>query len=285
MKPSLPSLQRFLIINLGVFLVALGIHLFRTPNHFAFGGTSGLAIVITRYFPNWPVGGLMLAANILLLLAGLVFLGPKSARDSAYGSLALSIMVWALDRFFPLGGPLTNQKILEFIYAVFIPGIGTALVFRQGATTGGTDVLAQILSKFFHWKISVSLLASDFAIALWAGLTFGVEACLYSLLGVCFKSFVLDAVMESLQIYKIMTIISGEYLAVEHYILSELGRSATVHEARGAYTDQPLHVVTTVLSRRQANALRLYLRGLDPLAFITVSSTSEIIGNGFSSGE
>jgi uncharacterized membrane-anchored protein YitT (DUF2179 family) len=271
----------FIGINAGIFLVAFGIVVFRNPNKFASGGVTGFALLLTAFFPSLPVGAISLVLNAIILGVGYLVLGKGKGASSVYGTFALSGMIWLLEIVLPMAGPLTQQKFLELIYSVFLPGFGSALVFYFGATTGGTDVIAQILSKFFKWKIGTSLLAADFLIALGAGFLFGIEACLFSVLGVCLRSFLLDSVLENLRIYKIVVIISDKSEEIQHYICNEIRRSATVHKARGAYTVKEKDVITTVLNRRQALRLQLFIKATDPQAFITVSNSTEIIGNGF----
>jgi len=271
----------FVTLNVGLFMVAFGIHTFRNPNKFASGGISGLSLLLSFYFPVLPIGSLMFILNLIILGMGWFFLGKESGTKSVYGTFALSGMIWILEIIMPLKHPITDAKFLELIYSVFIPGFGSALVFHAGASTGGTDILAQMLKKFFHIRISYGLLMVDFLIALGAGVLFGVESCLYSVLGVCLKSFLLDSVLESLRIYKIMVIISGKSKIIYNYINNEIKRGATVHMATGAYTAGQREVITTVLSRRQAFQLQQFIKKEDPAAFITISNSTEIIGKGF----
>ena len=275
------ALLNFAGINAGLLMVAAGIVIFRNPNKFASGGVSGFSLLMTYFFPSLPVGGIMMVMNAIILAAGYLILGKERGASSVYGTFALSGMMWLLEIIFPVTHPLTNQKLLELVYSVFIPGFGSALVFHFGATTGGTDIVAQIISKYTKWKISTSLLVTDFFIALSAGLLFGVEAMLFSVLGVCLRTFLLDAVMESLSIYKVFVIISDKSPEIQHFICNVLNRSATVHTARGAYTEHQREVITTVLNRRQALRLQQFMKSEDPMAFITVTNTTEIIGKGF----
>jgi uncharacterized membrane-anchored protein YitT (DUF2179 family) len=262
-------------------MVAFGIHAFRNPNKFASGGISGLSLLLSHYFPFLPIGSLMFALNLFILGLGWALLGKQSGAKSIYGTFALSGMIWLLELIMPLQKTITTAKFMELIYSVFIPGFGGALVFHTGASTGGTDIVAQILKKFFHIRISYGLLMVDFIIALGAGVLFGVEACMYSILGVCLKSFLLDSVLESLRIYKIMVIISDKSKTIYNYIINEIHRGATVHMAQGAFTTSQREVITTVLSRRQALKLQQFIKKEDPAAFITISNSTEIIGKGF----
>ena len=280
-RPTRNQLLSFLGVNLGCFLFAFGVVVFRNPNNFASGGIAGISLLTSTFFPGLHVGGIMMILNVSVLMLGYLFLGKKSGTRSAYGTFALAGFIWLLEVLIPLDAPITQQPFLELIYSVFIPGFGTALVFHFGATTGGTDIIAQILSKYFKWKVTISLLVTDFLIALGAGLLFGLEAMLYSVLGVCLRTFLMDSVMESLKTHKVVVIISEKSNDIQKFITQDLKRGATIHQARGVYTSNEKDVITTVLSRRQAINLQQFVNHNDPAAFITISNSTEIIGLGF----
>jgi len=280
-KPTKSQLLNFLGVNIGCFLFAFGVVVFRNPNNFASGGMSGLSLLLSTFFPGAHVGAIMMVLNVLALGLGYIFLGKKSAAGSIYGTFALSGAIWILEILIPLEGPITNSHFMELIYSVFIPGFGMALVFHCGATTGGTDIVAQILSKYFKWKVSVSLLATDILIALGAGLLFGIEAMLYSVLGVFLRTFLMDSVMENLKTRKIVVVISDKSLAIQNFITAEIHRGATIHKAHGAYSLREMDVITTVVTRRQAIRIQQFIKNIDPTAFITISNSTEIIGQGF----
>jgi uncharacterized membrane-anchored protein YitT (DUF2179 family) len=227
-------IKEFFIINIGILLVASGTVLFKAPNHFALGGITGFSIVLQRIFPDYSIGLMTLVMNVILLTTGLIFLGRSIIGKSIYCSLMLSFMIWGLEILFPIDAALTNQKLLELFFGVFLPGTGVAFVFNYGATTGGTDIIAKILNKYLNVKIAIAVLCSDFLIALAAGFVFGVEAGLFSILGVCLKSFVLDTVLENLHNNKIIVVISNDHEQIEQFIIEQLKRDATIHQARGA---------------------------------------------------
>jgi uncharacterized membrane-anchored protein YitT (DUF2179 family) len=273
--------KEFLLINLGLILLAIDIHFFKTPNGFALGGTSGLSIIITKYFPDISVGISMTILNILFLLLSIPILGKKFTLNTIYGSLALSLIVEVLDILCPIKHPLTNQKFMELIYSVFLPGIGNAVIFNYNSSTGGTDILGKMINKIFKIKMSIAMLVLDFVIALGAGLAFGIETCLLALLGVFMKSFVLDSFTESLRIFKIVVIITDQTDKVQDFICNHIKRGATIHIARGAFTNKEHYVITTILSRKQAILLQNYIHEIDDKAFVSISNSSRIIGNGF----
>lgn len=276
-------IKDFFLINIGLILVAIGICLFKIPNNFATGGVSGLAIIISSFFPNLDVGPIMLIINICLVLVGFVFLGKDFGSKTIYSSFALSGIVWFIQKIIPIKSSLTGDLMLELIYSIVFPAVGSAIVFNCNASTGGTDIIAKIISKFTRLDIGKTLLLSDFMIAAGAGAVFGIKIGMYSVLGLIIKSFMIDLVIEGLNVKKQMVIISSKPEDIKNYIVSQLRRGATLYRAEGAFTHKTEEVISTVLNRRQAIKLRSFIRSVDHSAFITISNTSEIIGKGFRS--
>jgi len=281
--PMKKHIMDFLLINVGLILVSIGICLFKIPNKFATGGVSGLAIIINSFFPKIDVGPMMLIINIILIIIGFFFLGSDFGSKTVYSSFALSGIVWAIQKIYPLNKPLTDDMMLELVFAIIFPAVGSAIVFNCNASTGGTDIVAKILSKFTNLNIGKTLLLSDFLIAAGAGAVFGIKIGLYSIFGLIMKAFMIDLVIEGLNVSKQMVIISSKPEEIKNYIVAQLHRGATVYKAEGAFTHKPEEVITTVVSRRQAIKLRTFIRSIDHSAFITISNTSETIGKGFRS--
>ena len=277
------KISEFLLINLGLLLTAMGIHFFKVPNNFAIGGVSGLAIILRYFFPSVPMGPLMLLINILLLIIGFVLIGKSFGSKTVYSSFALSGMVWLLDNIFPMKQPFTNDMLLELIFAIILPAVGSAIVFNQNASTGGTDIVAKVLNKLTYIDIGKALLLSDFAITVAAGMVYGVQIGMYSVLGLLLKAFMIDIVIEGFNLQKQMVIVSEKPEEIKKYIVESLHRGATIHTAYGAFRNEEKQVLTTVMSRRQALTLRQYIRKIDQRAFITITNTSEIMGKGFRS--
>ena len=275
------KLKFFALLNAGLFLTALGIELFKTPNHFAFGGTSGLSIVLAAVFPNLPVSAFMWILNMALVVLGFVFLGVRSMGWTIYSSIALSFFVSLCELAFPLSAPLTSDVFLELCFAVILPAIGSAIVFNIGASTGGTDIVALIPSKYTSLEVGRALMLSDLGIVLAAAIVFGPQVGLYSILGMILKSTVVDSAIESLNLRKVCTVVTRNPGPARDFIVEVLKRSATEQNATGAYTREPAWVLMTVLTRHQAALLRDFLRKNDPHAFITIVNSSEIIGKGF----
>lgn len=271
----------FALLNLGLFLTALGTALFKAPNHFAFGGTTGLSVILATLWPQWNVGGFMWIVNAALVILGFLFLGVRSMGWTIFSSFALSFYVSLCETLWPLEQPMTNDVFLELCFAVILPALGAAIVFNIGASTGGTDIIAMILHKYTSLEIGRALLVSDIGIVLWAAYLYGPATGLYCILGMILKSTVVDNAIESLNLRKVCTVVTTQPDVVRAFIVEDLHRSATEEHATGAFTHEEKWALMTVLTRQQAQMLRNFIRVHDPHAFITIVNSSEIIGKGF----
>ena len=279
----LKNLNFFGELNLGLILTAVGIVYFKNPNHFAFGGTSGLSILLADLFPKINVGGFMWIINLVLVVLGFVV-----PRRKVHGLDHLFVLCPVLFRVgvrvaVPSGVSMSGDAMLDLVFAVFLPALGAAIVFDIGASTGGTDIVALILAKYTSMEIGKALMASDILIVLAAAWRFGMGTGLYCILGLIGKSFVVDGAIENIRLRKVCTIMTANPQPILDFIIKEMNRSATVEKAYGAYTHHELSVLVTVLTRRQALQLRNFLRENDPHSFITIVNSSEIIGKGFRS--
>ena len=194
----LKNLNFFGELNLGLILTAVGIVYFKNPNHFAFGGTSGLSILLADLFPKINVGGFMWIINLVLVVLGFVFLGVKCMGWTIYSSFALSFFVSVCEWLYPSGVSMSGDAMLDLVFAVFLPALGAAIVFDIGASTGGTDIVALILAKYTSMEIGKALMASDILIVLAAAWRFGMGTGLYCILGLIGKSFVVDGAIENI---------------------------------------------------------------------------------------
>lgn len=275
------TIKEYILITLGILLVAAGIYYFLVPSNLAAGGVSGLAMVINKFIPALPVGLLMLGMNIILFIVAFIVIGPNFGGKTIYASLGLSGAIWVLEKIYPITKPLTNDLFLALLFGILISGVGMGIIFNQNASTGGTDIIAKIINKFFHIDIGKSLLMSDFLITLLAGITFGFEVGMYALLGVIINGVIIDSVIEGLSVCKKVTIISEKAEEITKFIMDELGRGVTIYDARGAYTGETKEVLVTVMNRKEFIKLREFIKEMDKKAFITVSNVHEVLGEGF----
>ncbi len=280
---TVQKLKWFGLLNLGLVITAAGVHFFKTPNKFAMGGTSGISIIASTLLPHMDVGTFMFIINGILVALGLIFLGRAVIGATMYSSFVLSLFIWILERIYPMPKPFTDDTMLELCFAVILPAVGSAILFNIGASSGGTDITAMILAKYTSLEIGKAMICSDLCIALFAGGMYGVRTGLYCVLGLLAKAFLVDGVTESINVRKIFTIVSPKQQEIVEFIINTLHRSATVHDAHGAFSGAGEEVITTVLTRREAVSLRNFIRRTDPNAFITIVNSSETIGKGFRS--
>ncbi len=280
-KTALDHVREWTMINIGVLLSAVGIYFFKTPYGFATGGVSGLSILLARAFPVLSQALYMAIIDTSLLVIGVIVLGRVCGLRTVYCTLMLSAENLLLERLFPLSGPLTDNPLLELIYAMLLTGIGAAILFNYNASSGGTDIVALIIKKYSRINVSVSLLLSDALIAGASFFVYDVKTGLFSVLGLLAKVLVVDDIVESFNTCKSFIIITTKAEEIENIIIHKFNHSATVTDAVGAYSGEQRKMVVSVCRRAEALTLRRVVKECDPNAFIIITKSSEIIGKGF----
>ena len=268
-------------LNLGTLLIAGGVYFFKFPNHFTTGGVSGISILLAPYLTGISTAMLNLILNAALLAVALLFLGRDFGLRTAYSSLVFSLLTLLFEKILPLDAPMTGQPLLELMFAVGIPAVGSAILFHVSASSGGTDIIAMLMKKFSHMNIGLALAIADLTVALGACVTFGMETGLFSLFGLFMKSYMVDAVMDNLRTYKVFQIITDNPDPICRYIMENLHHSATLTEGEGSFTHEKRRIIMAVVNRSQAIRLQMFVRATDPHSFITITTTSEIVGKGF----
>ena len=274
----------YFIITLGTFIVAVGIYFFKFPNHFSVGGVSSLAVLVSKLC-GYVVSEsqIMSIANGILLLVALIVFGKSFAIKTIYSTVLLSLLTLLFEWVMPLDAPITNQMFLELILTIGCIAVGCALLFSQGASSGGTDVIAMIIKKFTDADIGTALLLSDAVMAIASGFVFydRPEICMYSIVGLVLKSFIVDNVIDGFNRKKCFTIVTSREKEACDFIHNMLHRGATVSKCVGSFSGEEKSMITTVLSRTQAGMLKKYLKEADPGAFTVITNSSDIIGKGF----
>ena len=281
-KKFLSALADFGIMNVGVLLMSIGVYFFKLTNGFSTGGVSGISIIVSRLTGGEvSASTLMLALNVALLVIGFIFLGRTVGIKTVYCSLAFSAETWLFEQLIPLGAPLTDDSLLELIYAILITAAGSSLLFSRSASSGGTDITAMILKKYTSVNIGTALLIVDALIAASSIFVSGIKTGLYSLLGLFIKAFLVDNIIENINLCKSFTIVTEKPDELCDYILNEMHHGVTMVDAVGVYTGTPKKMLITSCRRIEAARLEKKLRATDPNAFITVTNSNKIIGRGF----
>lgn len=277
-------IKEYIILTFGVLCVVVGVYFFKFPNNFAIGGVTGLAMIVSDLLGGAVSSAtLVTIVNAVLLVIGLFVLGKEFSLKTIYGSFLLSGSLQLLEYLYPMDAPFTGEPVLELAFAVGFPAIGAAILFNNGGSTGGTDIVAMILKKYSSFDIGQALLISDVILTLLAFPTFGIQTGLLSLLGLILKSTIVDTAIESMNLCKYFTVICDDAEPINRFIVEELHRSATVCDATGAFSGQNKKVVLAVMNRYQAVQLRQFIKKEQPTAFILITNTSEIVGRGFRS--
>lgn len=281
MNPRIKTaLKEFPMLTIGTALVALGVYFFKFPNNFSTGGVTGLAILLSAVF---PISSATFASvlNVAFLILGFIVLNKGFGARTIYCSLLFSALLSGLEWLCPLSAPLTDQPLLELLFAVILPALGSGILFNMQGSTGGTDILAMILKKYTSLDIGQALLYVDVIIAGSTLFLINIETGLFSLLGLLLKSVLVDTVIESINRKKSVILVTSFPEEIASFITHNLGRSATIWEAKGAYSHETKWVVMSALSRSQAVILRRHLKAVDPHGFMMVTNSSEIFGKGF----
>lgn len=273
------NIKEFALITIGILLVAISVVYFFEPNNIAAGRITGLAIVINHYIPFISIGPLVLMMDAVLFVIALIVLGAKFGAKTIYSSVLLSVSMWLMQTFIPIN--ITNDLMLATIFGTLISAGGMAIVFNANASTGGTDIIAKILNKFFHIEIGKSLLMVDFLVTLLGAITFGINMGLYGLLSVIINGVVIDNIIAGFKTKSEITIISDKNKDISKFILNDLERGCTFIKGVGGFTGKDTALLYTVLDRSEFIKLKNKIREIDKNAFITVGEVHEVMGEGF----
>lgn len=272
--------QDYLVMILGTALMSAGVYFFKIPNGFSTGGVSGLSTLLGTLTPVSAATWISIF-NVALLLIGFLFLGKSTGVRTVFCSLLYSGITQALEFLVPLKAPLTDQPLMELIYAMLLTSIGSAMIFFRQGSSGGTDIIALIIKKYARINVGKALLCTDALIAVGAFFVFDVRTGLFSLLGLISNAFLVDGIIESLDSCKCFMIVTSKPDEIIDFILHKLNHSATLVEAQGAYSHDNKFLVYTVCRRIEAIRLQREIKQVDPGAFITITTSSQIIGRGF----
>ncbi|MDH4198630.1 MAG: YitT family protein [Candidatus Aminicenantes bacterium] len=272
----------FLLVFAGCTLMGLAYALFLIPHHFVPGGVSGIAIIL-NYFFNLPVGVLIILLNIPIFLIGLRTMGKKYVLHSLAGMFLSAFLIDFFSQVLKLK-PGTDDTILAAIYGGLLLGAGLGLVFRGRASTGGSDIIGMILSKYTGMTLGFGILVADFIIIAASGLAFRtLEAPLYGYLVLFLSTKVVDMILEGWSYSKLVLITSTETAKIADFILNTLDRSGTAVRSRSLYLNREGEVILTVIHRRQLTDLKAFIKEVDPKAFVIINDTYDVLGKGFKS--
>ena len=270
------TLKRFILLFLGSTLAGIGLEIFLIPNNIIDGGIVGISIM-TGYLTKLPVGLFIFALNIPFFIFGYIQIGKTFAISTVFSVLMLSIWVSILH---PVPG-LTNDVFLAAVFGGIILGIGVGLIIRYGGSLDGTEIVAIVLDKKTAFSIGEIVMFFNLFILSSAGLVFGWDRAMYSLVAYFIAFKVIDLTIEGLDESKEVMIISDKYEEITEVLMARLGRGVTLLQAKGGYTGEPKGVLYCVLTRLEISKLKSIITEIDEDAFVTISSVHEVMGGRF----
>ncbi|QFF98213.1 YitT family protein [Psychrobacillus glaciei] len=276
LPPLLEQGRDYLYIIIGAAIIAIGFNVFLLPNQVASGGVSGISTILKGVL-GWEPGLVQYAFNIPLFIAGLFFLGAKFGIKSFVGTLTLPAVVL----FTSSWEPWTTNPLLGALFGGITIGIGLGIVFRGGASTGGTDLAAQIITKYTGFSLGKSVLLIDGLIVLSAAFVFDIEKALYALIALFVTTKTIDIIQLGFSQSKMIYIITNKQEEIRNAIYKEIDRGVTKLPAIGGYTDEERPILMVVAYQTEFTKLKQLVKTLDPTAFVIVSDAYEVLGEGF----
>ncbi len=270
-------LKRLVEFIIGCFIVAIGYNVFIAPNKLVPKGVGGIAIILNSLF-NFNNSTVIFVLNGILLIFSLLFLGKEKTKATVFGSLLFPLCVKLTENFNIWLEIDTSQKLLSAIFGGIVYGFGTGLIFRGGFTTGGTDILNQIVSKYGKMTLGKSMLFTDGLIVLSSGIFLGINNMLYSILSLYITSIISDKVVLGISDNKSFLIITDKEEEVKDYIIKELKHGVTVLTAKGGYKKENEVVLMTVLPTKEYYRLKDGIHKIDQDAFYIITDTYEVFG-------
>lgn len=270
-------IRRYFELIFGVLLIAVAFNLFLLPNNVVFGGVSGLSIIVKEIIPINPSTFIMICSLLLLIVSFLV-LGKEKTKGSVVGSILFPIFVDLTANINNYIGLDTSNLLLSVIFGGVIYGFGAGLVFKAGFTTGGTDIINQIISKYAHVSMGNAMLMSDGLIVLIGVFFFGVNKFMYAIIVIYIIGLMTDKVLLGISSSKAFYIITNEDKRIRNYILNELHHGVTIFNVRGGYTLEKDEVILCVVPTREYYRLKEGIHEIDPDAFFVVTDAYEVMG-------
>jgi len=269
-------LWEFLIMNVGIFIAAISVYFFLVPSGMSMGGTTGLAVIISRLVPL-SISTIAMIFNVVLLLLGFVCIGKEFGAKTVYISLIYPVYIALFENLFPNFTSIMQDPVLDMICFIFILSVGSAMLFNINASSGGLDIVAKILNKYFHMDMGKAVSSAGMLIAACALITADVKTMILSMIGTYLNGILLDHMLFGFNMKKRVCVLSDKGEEIRRFILDELHSGATLYEAFGAYDNRPHQEIITIVDKGEYSRLMTFLHKADPNAFVTVYTVNHVI--------
>ena len=266
--------ELFIMIG-GTAIVAAAVYFFMLPSHVSVGSAAALAMVISNYIPM-SVSAITLLLNIFLLIIGFILIGPEFGGKTVFTALLMPGFMGLFEVLFPDFQSITQDPALDVLCYILVVGIGLALLFSCNASSGGLDIVAKLMNKYLKMDLGQAMSVSGMAVALSSALCYDSKTVVLSVLGTYFGGIIVDHFIFGINIKRRVCVISEHLDEMVDYVLHELHSGATLNEIIGAYDNTPRREMITIVDKQEYRQLMDYIRKVDPKAFVTVYSVSDM---------
>ena len=269
------SIIELAIITVGNVIVAAAVFFFMLPSHVSVGSGAALAMVLSNFVPL-SVSAITLIMNVGLLIIGFLLIGPEFGAKTVYCSILMPVVMGVFEKIFPNFQSITQDPLLDVICYILVVGVGLSILFSRNASSGGLDIVAKIMNKYLKMDLGKAMSASGIVVALSSALCYDSKTVVLSLLGTYFGGMIVDHFIFGINIKRRVCVISEHLDEIVNFVLHELHSGATLNEIIGAYDNTPRREMIAIVDKQEYRQLMDYVRDVDPKAFVTVYSVSDM---------
>lgn len=263
------------ILTIAIAIIAVAVYFFLVPSHTSISSMSGLGIVLSNFVPL-PLSAITMILNVVLLIIGFFTCGKEFGLKTVYTSVMLPVFLGIFENIFPNTGSITNSQELDVLCYILVVSVGLSILFNRNASSGGLDIVAKIINKYFHMELGKAMSLSGMCVALSAALVYDKKTVVLSVLGTYFNGIVLDHFIFDHSIKRRVCIITKKEEELRQFIVRDLHSGATIYEAIGAYNMEKRNEIITIVDKGEYQKLMKYINQEDPEAFITVYTVSDM---------
>lgn len=263
------------ILTIAIAIIAVAVYFFLVPSHTSISSMSGLGIVLSSFVPL-PLSAITMILNVVLLIIGFFTCGKEFGLKTVYTSVMLPVFLGIFENIFPNTGSITNSQELDVLCYILVVSVGLSILFNRNASSGGLDIVAKIINKYFHMELGKAMSLSGMCVALSAALVYDKKTVVLSVLGTYFNGIVLDHFIFDHNIKRRVCIITKKEEELRQFIVRDLHSGATIYEAIGAYNMEKRNEIITIVDKGEYQKLMKYINQEDPEAFITVYTVSDM---------
>lgn len=271
----LEGVKEVVILTAAVAIIAAAVYFFLVPSHTSVSSISGLGIVLSNFVPL-PLSAITMILNVVLLVIGFFTCGREFGIKTVYTSIMLPVFIGIFEKIFAGYDSMTGSQELDVICYILVVSVGLSILFNRNASSGGLDIVAKIMNKYLHIELGRAMSLSGMCVALSAALVYDKKTVVLSILGTYFNGIVVDHFIFGQNLKRRVCIITKHEEELRRFILHELHSGATIYESIGAYNMEKRHEIITIVDKNEYQKLMNYINKLDPKAFITVYTVSDM---------